>query len=68
MKNQSAGVGFLTSIPYIEKKYKGKRGRSSCWSCSYTSSEKIIFFLGLILFFNISYDSLDMFGLCLGHY
>ena len=25
---------FLTSIPYIEKKWKGKRGRSICWSCS----------------------------------
>ena len=34
MENQSAGVSFLTSIPYIKKKWKEKRGKSICWSCS----------------------------------
>jgi len=25
----------MKKIPYIEKKWKGERGRSICWSCSY---------------------------------
>jgi len=34
MENQSVEVDFSTSISYIEKKWKGKKERSICWSCS----------------------------------
>ena len=68
MKNQSAGVGFFNINPLYWKKVEREKGKIKLLELLLYTSEKTIFFLGLVLFFNISYDSLDMFGLCLGHY
>jgi len=41
IKNQFVGMDFFTSIPYIEKKWKGESEKSTCWSCYKIGKKKL---------------------------